>query len=221
MKLHWSPRSPFVRKVMIVLDETGLTGSVECIRSVVSLSTLPNLDVLKDNPLGKIPVLVTEQEGALFDSRVICEYLNQISGKNLFHENLPTKYQVLRLQALADGLTDILLLWRNEINHPIGSADGICNSYEEKVKAVMQHLENETNEITSMPFNIGHISLVCALGQLDFRWAGCEWQTAFPQLFELNQKLQQRPSVQANAIQDDGLAPVGKPHSLNFLKESS
>lgn len=218
MKLHWSPRSPFVRKVMIVLHETGLIDQVECVRSVVSMSSPPNLDVLQDNPLGKIPVLVTD-EGALFDSRVICEYLNAKSKVKLIPEEYSERLDGLRLQALADGMTDILLLWRNELNHPNGHWDQVCQSYELKIKAVMMSLESNAEKISATEFNIGHVALVCALGQLDFRWKGSQWEECHPKLYQLYQNLLTRPSIQNNQIVDDGNLLSNKPHALSFIKE--
>lgn len=80
MKLHWSTRSPYVRKVMAAAIETGLDGAIETCLSTVSLSTV-NADVERDNPLGKIPALVTDEGVALYDSLVICEYLDHHSRK--------------------------------------------------------------------------------------------------------------------------------------------
>lgn len=219
MKLHWSPRSPFVRKVMIVLRETGLIDQVTCVRSIVAMASDPNLDVLKDNPLGKIPVLITD-DGTFFDSKVICEYLDEKSNCNLFPRAFSERMAVLRLQALCDGLTDILLLWRNELNHPNGAWPAVCHSYEAKVKAVMTRLESDIHSIASTPFNIGHIALVCALGQLDFRWKGSQWEVNFPETFQFYSSLLNRPSIQNSPIVDDGNMPVNTPHSLSFAQES-
>ncbi|MFD1753135.1 glutathione S-transferase N-terminal domain-containing protein [Salipiger marinus] len=89
MTLHWSPRSPYVRKVMITLHETGLLPEVALQRSVVALHLPPNAAVLADNPLGKIPALVTGDGPALFDSRVICEYLDLRAKAGFFRRSLP------------------------------------------------------------------------------------------------------------------------------------
>src|SRR6516165_7432240 len=80
MKLHWSPRSPFVRKVMIAAHETGLVDLWTCVRTVVAM-TAPNAALLPDNPLSKIPTLVLDDGSALYDSGVICEYLDALDGK--------------------------------------------------------------------------------------------------------------------------------------------
>ena len=84
MKLHWSPRSPFVRKVMIAAHETGLVDRLTCVRTVVAM-TAPNATLLPDNPLSKIPTLVLDDGSTLYDSGVICEYLDTLhDGPKLF-----------------------------------------------------------------------------------------------------------------------------------------
>ena len=79
MKLHWSPRSPFVRKVMIVAHERGMTGRITCVRTVAE-TTKPHAELMKDNPLSKIPTLVLDDGTVLYDSPVICEYLDALDG---------------------------------------------------------------------------------------------------------------------------------------------
>ncbi|MEC9342793.1 MAG: glutathione S-transferase N-terminal domain-containing protein, partial [Pseudomonadota bacterium] len=121
MKLHWSPRSPFVRKVMIVLHETGQAGMVECVRTVVAYAAIPGNEILDDNPLGKVPALVLDDGMVLFDSRVICEFLDGLhDGPKLLPASGIDRLQHLRWQALGDGMTDILILWRNEQMRPEG-----------------------------------------------------------------------------------------------------
>lgn len=143
MKLHWSPRSPFVRKVMIVLSETGLTDRVDLVRSVVAMHLPPNPDVLADNPLAKIPTLVTAEGQSLFDSRVICEYLDMQAGTGLFPEDPQARVAQLRWQALGDGLTDILLIWRTELTRETGPWQAVTEGWQVKVRAAMAKLEAE------------------------------------------------------------------------------
>ena len=114
MKLHWSPRSPFVRKVMIFAYEAGLADRFERVRSVVAM-TKPNAALMPDNPLSKLPTLVLDDGSALFDSFVICEYLDGLhAGAPLVPKAGPERWQVLRWHALGNGLLDMLVLWRNE-----------------------------------------------------------------------------------------------------------
>ncbi len=205
MKLHWSPRSPFVRKVMIALHELDMVDKVELVRSVAAFAAAPNPQILVDNPLGKIPALVTD-DLKLFDSRVICEYLDQ-SEHRLLPEAL--RFQHLRWQALGDGLTDILLLWRIERARE-GKADPvILSAFETKTRATLAALDAEAAALRAAPFGLGHIAIVCALGQLDFRYAGCGWQKALPRLAAWQAAQLERPSVAATAIDDDGAGPAG------------
>lgn len=209
MRLHWSPRSPFVRKVMIVLHETGLLDRIECIRSVVAFAAPPNPAVLADNPLGKIPALVLDDGTALFDSRVICEYLDDLhDGPKLLPADPKARFRQLRWLALADGLTDILLLWRNERMRSAGADPVIVAAFEAKVRACFAALESDAETLAGTAFGIGHAAVVCALGQMDFRFAGSGWEAAHPRLAGWYAEIQARPSVAATAVHDDGTAPA-------------
>ena len=203
MKLHWSPNSPFVRKVMIVLHETGLTGEVDYVRSLVALHLPPNAEVLADNPLGKIPTLVTDEGVAIFDSKVISEYLDLKAGSGLFPMGSASRLAQMRWQALADGLTDILLLWRTELARESGPWEAITAGWRVKVQASMAVLDQEADDLLAAEFGIGQIAVVCALGQLDFRWPDCDWRPRYPKLAQFEAEVTRRPSVSAYP------APVG------------
>lgn len=210
MKLHWSPRSPFVRKVMIVLHETGFIERVECVRSPAAMAAVPNPDVLADNPLGKIPALVLDDGTALFDSRVICAYLDAISpGARLVPSDLSGCMECLRWQALGDGLIEILLLWRIEMARGANASKAIFEGFDIKVRAALACLEKETPALAARDFGLGHVAIACALGQLDFRFANCGWEAKHPQLAAWNTALRLRPSIAATAVKDDGALPMG------------
>lgn len=203
MQLHWSPRSPFVRKVMIVLHETGLTEQVSLVRSVVGMPLPPNQAVMADNPLGKIPTLVTAEGQALFDSRVICEYLDTLSGTGLVPDETAARMQQLTWQALGDGLTDILLLWRTELTRDSGPWEAVTSGFLAKVRATMARLEHDVPALRATRFGVGHIAVICALGQMDFRWPDCAWRTHFPTLAAWEAEMAKRPSIAANAVVND------------------
>ncbi len=203
MKLHWSPRSPFVRKVMIVLNETGLVSQVECVRSVVAINQPPNMAVMADNPLNKIPTLITDDGLALFDSRVICEFLDMKAETGLFPTDPARRFRQLRWQALADGMTDNLLLWRTEMTRETGPWPAITSGWLTKTRAAMSLLEKEAADLAKDPFGIAHVALISALGQLDFRWPDCQWRDHFPTLAALEHDLAQRPSVIASPKAED------------------
>ena len=97
MKLHWSPKSPYVRKVMICVAELGLSPRIELQRSVAAMLA-PNASLMQDNPLSKIPTLVLDDGLALFDSVVICEYLDHLAGGSLYPVAGPARWQALRWQ---------------------------------------------------------------------------------------------------------------------------
>lgn len=215
MKLHWSPRSPFVRKVNIVLEECGLSQAVDRVRSVAVFAAPPNPDILQDNPLGKIPVLITDDGQKLFDSRVICEYLITLAGRDdLLPRGAGLRIRHLRWQALGDGLTDILLLWRIERARGEHADSSILAAFETKTRAALALLEVESTTLVQTPFGLGHISVVCALGQLDFRYAGCGWQAALPHLADWYQTVAVRPSVASTAVVDDDPGVSGDTDSL-------
>lgn len=203
MKLHWSPRSPFVRKVMIVLHETGLVDAVELSRNVVAVQMPTPAAVLADNPLGKIPALVTDDGRQLIDSKVICEYLDLKAGAGLFPAEPNARIAQLNWQALADGMTDILLIWRTELSRESGPWEAVVQSWRVKVQATMARLEVEAEKIAAAEFGIGQVALAAALGQLDFRWPDCKWRQSFPRLAELEASLAARPSIAATIIEDD------------------
>jgi glutathione S-transferase len=205
MKLHWSPRSPFVRKVMIVLHEVGLVDQVELVRSTVAMASEPNPSVLADNPLGKIPTLVLEDGATLFDSRVICAFLAEKAGK-LQPASSAERWRQARWEALGDGMTDILLLWRIERLRQEGGDTVICAAFETKIRATMHQLNAEASQLADAGFGIGHIAIGAALGQLEFRWPGTGWREAFPALEAVEGTLNARASFIATRVADDQTA---------------
>src|SRR5882757_8753121 len=151
MKLHWSPRSPFVRKVMIVVHELGLADRITCVRTVAA-TTRPHLELMAENPLSKIPTLVLDDGTVLYDSPVVCEYLDSLhAGRKLIPAELGARMTALRRQALGDGFLDFLLLLRNEgeRTHP---SEAHLASFTTKRQAVLAALEKEAGDLASSPF---------------------------------------------------------------------
>jgi len=194
MKLHWSPKSPYVRKVMICLHELGMNDQVENLRSVAAMLK-PNARIMQDNPLSKIPTLTTADGIHLFDSLVICEYLNDLGNGSLFPVSGPEKWQALRWHALGDGLLDALILWRNEREReqPLVA---LMDAFELKFNASLQLLTSEMNELSESSFNIGTLTLGCALGYADYRFESLEWQSKYIELAKWYNQLCLRPSFQ-------------------------
>ncbi|MEK0083630.1 glutathione S-transferase [Benzoatithermus flavus] len=189
MKLHSNPASPFGRKVKVTAIETGLFDRLE-INNVQTSAVGPDLGLVADNPLGKIPCLVLDDGSALYDSRVICEYLDTLhGGARLFPAEGPARWTALRLQALGDGIMDAAILARYEtflrpenLRWPAW-VDGQLD----KVVRALDRLEAEADELGKR-LDIGTIALACALGYLDFRFAAMSWRSTRPRLaawFEL------------------------------------
>lgn len=203
MKLHWSTRSPYVRKVMIAALETGTDKLIEPVLSIVSLSTA-NPDVLRDNPLGKIPTLVTDDGATLYDSLVICEYLQQIgNGARLIPGDGAERLAALHWHALGNGMTDILVLWNNEkLRKPeLRSADHLA-AYRTKFLASLDYLEANIQKLAARPFDLGHMAVGVALGHADFRFDDIGWRTGRDRLANWFSEVSARPSFGATVQYD-------------------
>jgi len=196
MKLHWSPKSPYVRKVLVCAHELGLSDRLELVRSVAAM-TVPNEVLMRDNPLSKIPTLVLDNGHTLFDSVVICEYLNDLAGGSLFPAG-ETKWQNLRWHAFADGLLDVLILWRNERDRSDAQrSDELIAAFALKTRASLQQLENEAAQLRDAAWGMGHLTLGCALGYLDFRFGDLDWRAQAPELAQWYEATAARPSFKA------------------------
>ena len=203
MKLHWSPRSPFVRKVMIVLHETGLDGKVERVRSVAAMAT-PNPAIMADNPLSQIPALVMDNGLPLFDSPVICEYLDTLhDGAKFFPAAGDARWLALRRQALGDGMMAILLLWRQErMKTPAQQLPDWLAAFKVKIDTGLARLETEAGALALDGFDIGHVTIGCLLSYLDYRFADLDWRAGHPALAAWHATFDQRPSALATMPDD-------------------
>ncbi len=194
LKLHWSPKSPYVRKVMICAHELRLVDQLELVRSVAAMLK-PNERLMMDNPLSKIPTLVFDDGFALFDSVVICEYLNDLGAGSLFPRQGMDKWQALRWQAFGDGLLDALILWRNERERE-APLKPLLDAFELKTRAALSLLDDEAQALEETQFSIGHITLGCALGYLDYRFDALGWRAMAPRLAAWFAQVAQRHSFQ-------------------------
>ena len=203
MKLHWSPRSPYVRKVMIVAHELGLADRLRTVRTVVG-GTAPHLELMRDNPLGKIPTLVLEDGTILYDSPVICEYLDTLhDGEKLFPA-WPERLTAMRRLALGDGMLDIGLAWLGErFRPPERQSQPHMALWQAKTLCCVDALEQEAVALAADRFSIGHIAIGIALAYLDFRFAELHWRAGHPRLADWHASFDARPSVQANPPVDD------------------
>lgn len=200
LTLHWSPRSPYVRKVMVCAHELGLVDRIHKVRSVAAMLK-PNEALMQDNPLSKIPTLVREDGSTLFDSVVICEYLNDLAGGTLFPARGEAKWQALRWHAFGDGFLDALILWRNE-RERAQPLPALMDAFEIKAAATLARLDEEAAALETAPFTIGSVAIACALGYMDFRFEAYGWRQRAPRLARWFATVSERPSIQATVAVD-------------------
>ena len=203
MKLHWSPRSPYVRKVMIVAHEKGLAHRIHCVRTVVGAFAV-NEELFAVNPLGRIPTLVLDDGEAVYDSPVICEALDGLSPTNRLFPEEPTRQSALTRQALGDGLMDLLVGWRVELLKPGAqrSPEYIAAS-EAKFWKIMDALERGANAFEGAAVDIGHIAIACGLRYADFRFGEFECSNSRPRLAAWIRAMNRRPSFVRTEFVDD------------------
>jgi glutathione S-transferase len=193
--LHWSPRSPYVRKVMVCAHELGMVDRLQLVRSVAAMLK-PNAELMKDNPLSKIPTLVREDGRVLFDSVVICEYLDELARGPLFPREGDARWDALRWHALGDGLLDALILWRNEREREVPLRT-LMEAFELKARATLKVLDDEAQALAETDLSIGHVTIGCALGYLDYRFDTLGWRAIAPRLAEWQADIARRPSFQS------------------------
>jgi len=200
--LYHSPTSPYVRKVMVTLHLTGQLDQVELIAgSGTPLEANPA--TIAHNPLGKIPCLITDKGAALFDSRVICRYLDWRANAGLYPEG-EACFTVLAAEALADGITDAGLLatyeWRlrPEAIRYQPFVDGQVG----KIERGLDLLER-TAVILEGPVNAAKIAAGATLGYMDFRFARLNWRDTRPKLAAWYADFAGTPAMQATAIPPD------------------
>lgn len=218
MRLHWGPVSPFVRKVMISAHETGLADRIDLVRSPVAMNAA-NADVMRDNPLSKIPTLVTDEGFALFDSDVICEYLDTLHrGPKLIPEGKEARWQVLRWNAMGSGMLDALVLWRNERMRPVPSQSvETLKTYDLKIAASLDWVESEMAGLETSEFGLGHITIGCMFGYMDLRFSDIDWRSTHPASAAWFSRFSQRPSSKltdpafADAPTAQPIQPADKP----------
>ena len=193
MKLRHAALSPFVRKVMVAAHELALAGRIELEPTNVS-PIRTNETLARENPLMKVPSFVTDDGQVLFDSPVICEYLDGLAGGGmLFPATGPERWTALRRQALGDGVLDALVLCRYENVRPedkrwSGWTDG-------QMRKAHQGLAAAEGENLDGFSTIGHVSIACALGYLDLRFPDDGWRSRHKQLADWFAAVAQRPSM--------------------------
>ncbi len=194
MKLFYSPTSPFVRKVMACAIACELDAQIE---KVTTNPWESPAELLAQNPLSKVPCLVTEDGVALFDSPVICEYLDFAGRGALFPPAGAARWRALRQQATADGLMDAAILRRQNAARPQEQARSAA--MERQRLAVSRALDALEQDTLPDHVDVGTITVACALGYLDFRFAEEPWRPARPRLDQWFATMRQCPELAKTA----------------------
>lgn len=205
MLLHWSPKSPFVRKVMIAAHELALVEQLDLRRTVVRMDN-PNLALLKDNPLGKIPTLMLDDGEVIIDSGVICEYFDTLAGGGRLLPVLgPAHWRERSRHAMLNGLMELLILWRNERDKPPEKqTEAWLKAFELKTLTALTRFEGDQPPIGGDLLQLSEITLGCCLSYLDFRFADLAWRNHYPTLARWHAVFSARPSALATEIVADG-----------------
>ena len=200
MKLHFNPASPFVRMVRVTAHEAGVAGEIELVASGAISPVEVHQRIAADNPLGKIPCLVTDHGHALYDSRVICEYLAHHGGNAGLYPHEPVKrFRALTVQALGHGIAEAAVLCRYEtVMRPAelrwdAFAERQLKRIEDALDALAGRWVGDLKEVTA-----GAVAAACALSYLDFRFADRPWRDRRPELAAFYQVFAKRPSMLAS-----------------------
>jgi glutathione S-transferase len=196
MKLWYSPPSPFARKVRAAAIELGLDARIELVNTPV-VPIKPNPALIPQNPLVKLPALEAEDGTVLYDSRTICEYLDALAGGGrLFPASGAARWNALRRQSLGDGIMDAGILRRYELvlrPEPLRWADWL-DGQQAKIDHGLDAAERDAGSWGNR-FDIGDITIACALGWLDFRFAETDWRAKRPGLAAWYARVAARPSL--------------------------
>jgi glutathione S-transferase len=178
VKLYYSPTSPYVRKVMACAIIRGLDGRIEKHTSNPHASPA---DLVADNPLSKVPCLITDDGLSLFGSQLICEYLDSLGEElPLFPDHGAPRWRALKFQSLGDGILDAAVPCRGEQGKPPEAArDAQIDRYKAAIRRAVDTLEADPPH---KHVDIGSVTVTCALGYLDFRFASDPWRDGHPKL---------------------------------------
>jgi len=196
MKLWYSIPSPFARKVRAAAMELGLSSRIDAVEIAVAPTKI-NPEFGRENPLMKVPALATDDGSVLYDSRVICEYLDALAGgAKLFPASGKSRWDALRRQALGDGILDAGILRRYELvlrPEAMRWPDWL-QGQQAKIEQALDAAERDAAS-WGEGFDIGHITLGCALHWLDFRFGDFPWRDSRAHLAAWLERIAARPSM--------------------------
>ena len=197
MTLYHNPLSPFVRKVMVLLHETGQQDRV-ALQNCVLTPVSPDAALIDDNPLSKVPALRLADGNVIHDSRVILDYLDhQHVGNPLIPRDGSARWRRLTLASMADGIMDASVIVRYEqaLRAPEKHWDEWLDAQLDKIRRTLALLERDAIAELTCHFDVASISVACALGYLDLRFPELGWRDANPQLASWFFEVSQRPSM--------------------------
>jgi len=199
LKLHYSPSSPFVRKVLVAAHEKGLADRIE----LTAPNTLANGELRKDNPLEKVPCLIDDKGRAIYDSHVIVDYLDMVgSGPKLTPAEGEARIGVLLRHALADGLMDAAVAGVGEQRRPEGLRwNDSLERQKGKMARAIDALDAEA-EAMGDSVDLATVSVGCALGYTDFRYPDMDWRKGHPKLAAWYERFSKRPSMAGTVPQN-------------------
>ena len=199
MKLLYQTHSPYARKALVFAYEVGLAERIEVVHHETS-PTRRNEQVFAENPLGKVPVLVRPGLASIFDSDVICAYLDTLhSGRRLIPPEGEDRWRALRVQAVAQGLADAggAIRWETVRRPKELQYAPLRDGYVEKLIASYDWLERELD--VASPIHVGHIALATALSWLEFRDLPT-FRVKRPRLSAWFDEFEARPSMRATPL---------------------
>lgn len=199
MQLLGSPTSPYVRKVLVLAHEAGIIDRLP-VEAASGTPLAPNARTVGHNPLGKVPCLVLDDGPALYDSRVICEYLDAEQGEGRFFPQAgPARWRALTLAALGDGITDagLLIVYEARLRPEEKQFSPFVEGQREKVVRGLDVAELQWLAHLSGPMDIGQIALACALGYVELRDLAPDWRSTRRGLAAWYDAFRLRPSMTA------------------------
>jgi len=201
MRLYHSPTTPYGRKVMVLLMETGQAGDVE-VATASGTPLDPGNQPLGANPLGKIPTLELDDGTSLYDSRVICRFLDDRAKAGLYPD-APQLWRTLTLEATADGILEaaLLIVYESRLRpEEIRFAPWVEGQWA-KIARALDALEAKWQDHLAGPLDMGQIALACALSYLDFRHGARDWRSGHPGLAAWHARFATRDSMKTTEPQ--------------------
>ncbi|AVI82698.1 glutathione S-transferase [Pseudomonas syringae pv. tomato] len=199
MTLYFNAASPFARKVMVMLHETGQLDRVQ-LQPTVLTPVSPSAELNEDNPAGKLPALRLADGNVIHDSRVILDYLDhQHVGQPLIPREGSARWRRLTLASLADAVLDAAVLIRYEtaLRPQEKHWDQWLDNQQQKIERSLSYFERDAITELSSSFDVASISVAAALGYLDFRQPELRWRNTYPRLANWYLEVSQRPSMLA------------------------